>query len=75
MWNSDTIHPEKSMLLFLMTLMQRNLFFQSHLLSEKSDKRYYGSSNNEQNYCWLYFSQIQRGLMFKIYEKYLYSGG
>ena len=52
-----------------------NLFSQSKLLSEKSDKRYSGSSKYEQDHSWLYFSQTHRGWTCKICEKYPYSGG
>ena len=51
-----------------------NLLSQSKLLSEKSDKRYSGSSKYEENHSWLYFSQTHRGWMCKICEKYSYSG-
>ena len=52
-----------------------NLFSQLKLLSEKSDKRYSGSSKHEDDHSWLYFSQTHRDWMCKICEKYLNSGG
>ena len=52
-----------------------NLFSQSKLLSEISDKRYSGSSKCEEDHSCLYFSQTHRGLMCKICEKYPYCGG
>ena len=38
-----------------------NWFLQSRLMSEKSDKTYYGSSKYEQDHNCLYFSQTHRG--------------
>ena len=52
-----------------------NLFSQLKLLSEKSDKRYSGSSKHEDDHSWLYFSQTHRDWMCKICEKYPNSGG
>ena len=42
---------------------------------EKSDKRYYGSSKYEEDHIWLYYSEVHRGWMCKICEKYPYSAG
>ena len=43
--------------------------------SEKSDKRFYGSSKYEEDFRWLYYSQAFQGWMCKICEKYPYNGG
>ena len=51
------------------------LFSQSKSLSEKSDKRYSGSSKYDEDHSWLHFSRTHRGWMCKICEKYPYSGG
>ena len=78
MRSTGTIHSRKSMLFLLMTVSDTesgNLFSQSKLLSEKSDKRYSGSSKYEEDHSCLYFSQTHRGLMCKICEKYPYCGG
>lgn len=38
-----------------------NLFSQSKLFLEKSDKRYYGYTKYEEDNSWLYISQTHRG--------------
>lgn len=40
-----------------------------------TDKRYYGSTKYEEDHSWLYYSQVHKGYMCKICEKYPYSSG